>query len=170
MRIVNEKYLSLIWNWDDLEENALVTKYQTNLERLLYAIHDRIEQGQSPPADDLRQLAGELQTTGEKLQESADNCLAAAQTVYAYAGSSEDDRNKRQQFFEQLPSHIGKPVVLKQTSAEELEGKQLTLRQIRGIKAVLEDEGGLWEALIDFLVPVLDLEDDNGQSAGVNGA
>ena len=155
MRIVNEKHLALVWNWDETEKAGLEHKYRTNLERLLYAIQQRVDANEMPPVQDLRDLAVELQQAGELLQQCMQNCYDAATTVYAMAATTPEEREKRREFLNQIMEHVGKPVVLKQTSVAEIEGKQLILEEIRGIKAILRDEAGLWEALVDFLVPVL---------------
>ena len=154
MRIVNEKHLALVWNWDEHERNGLLRKYQTNLERLVVAVQQRVEKGETPPSQDLRDLANELQQAGEALAESMQNCYEAARSVYALSGSTPEDREGRRQLLEKLKTHAGKLVMLKQTSVPQLEDRQLVLQEIRGIKAILRDEDTLWEALADFLVPV----------------
>ncbi len=156
MRIVNEKYLSLVWNWDEYEKNGIVTKYQGNLDRLVDALEKRVEAGKYPAEEDVRRLAGELQEAGELLEQSTQRCLTAAGRIYEFAARTSEDRAERAQRFEQLRNHIGKPVILSQTSAPELEGKQLILEDVNGVKGILRDGDDLWEALIDFLVPVLD--------------
>jgi hypothetical protein len=154
MRIVNEKYLALIWNWDEAERGNLEHKYQTNLERLAYAIQERLEAGTPPPPEALRDLAAELQEAGELLEQSAQNCFAVARSIYAAAAPSEAERSERMASVEAVENHVGKPVVLSQTSAPELQGRQLILHEVRGTKAVLRDGDSYWEALIDFVVPV----------------
>ncbi|OPZ26701.1 MAG: hypothetical protein BWZ02_01916 [Lentisphaerae bacterium ADurb.BinA184] len=155
MRIVNEKHLALVWNWDETEKGGLERKYRSHLEQLLFAIQDRIDRNRQPAVQDLRDLANELQQAGETLQECMQNCYDAAATVYALAAPTPEERERRREFLRQIGEHVGKPVVLKQTSVAEVEGKPLTLEEIRGIKGILRDEAGLWEALVDFLVPVL---------------
>lgn len=155
MRIVNEKYLSLIWNWDESEKSNLEHKFQTNLERLVYAIQEQMERGNAPSPDALKRLAGELQEAGELLQQSAENCLAVARNIYASTGDSAASPEKIQS----MQAHIGKPVILSQTSAPEIEGRQVILHEIRGIKAILKDGDNYWEALIDFVVPVEDIQE-----------
>lgn len=154
MRIVNEKYLALIWNWDESEKGNLEHKFQTNLERLVYAIQERIEAGQPPPPDDLIDLANELQEAGELLRQSAENCFAVGRSVYASAAGSEAARARRLEAVEAVENHLGKHVILSQTSAPEIEGRPLILHEIRGIKAILRDGDNFWEALVDFVVPV----------------
>ncbi len=156
MRIVNEKYLALIWNWDDLEREHLEYKYQTNLERLAYAIQERLESGQAPPATTLQELARELQEAGEKLQQSAENCLAVARSIYATAADGDEQRSARMEAIQRVEAHLGRPVILTQTSVPEIEGRPLLLHEIRGIKAILRDNDSFWEALVDFVVPVED--------------
>lgn len=158
MRIVNEKQLGLVWNWDEQERKALAQKYQANLERLIYAVHERVDAGKGPAPEDLRALAGELQQAGEMLAESMQNCFDAATTIYTMAGSTPAERQERGQFLAQIQAHKGQTVILRQTSVPELEGKQLRLDELRGIKGILRDGDDRWEALVDFLVPVLDDE------------
>lgn len=155
MRILNEKHLSLIWSWDDIEKNELVVKYQTNLDRLVAAIQDRINRNENPPPEDLKDLAAELQQAGEMLQQSMQNCLNAAQTLYSLAGATTAEQAERRKFIERMKKHIGKPVVLKQTNVESIRGKQLILEDIRGIKGILRDGDQVWEAMVDYLVPVI---------------
>ncbi|MDT8390050.1 MAG: hypothetical protein RRC34_06035 [Lentisphaeria bacterium] len=154
MRIVNEKYLALIWNWDDSEKGNLQHKFQTNLERLVYAVQERMETGDAPSPEALRSLAEELQEAGELLQQSAENCLAVARVMYTSTGDFAANPDKLQS----IEAHIGKPVILSQTSAPEIEGRQLILHEIRGIKAILKDGDSFWEALIDFVVPVEEIQ------------
>jgi hypothetical protein len=154
MRIINEKHLALVWNWDEQEKNGLIRRYQTNLERLVYAIQQRVAADDSPASQDLRDLADELQEAGEALSESMQNCYEAARTVYVLSGKTPEERDARHKLLTRLHDHLGKPVRLKQTSVSELEGRELILEELRGIKAILRGEGGLWEALADFLVPV----------------
>lgn len=156
MRIVNEKYLSLVWSWDEYEKNGLATKYQANLDRLVDALEKRIAAGQPPAEDDVRRLAGELQEAGELLEQSMRRCLDAAGHIYEFAGRTPEDRAERAERFEQLRNHVGKPVVLTQSSAPELVGKHLILEEVNGIKGILRHGDDLWEALTDFLVPVLE--------------
>jgi hypothetical protein len=153
MRIVNEKYLDLVWSWDEYEKKSLQTRYQANLERLVAAIRRRVQGGTAPPPEDLRALAAELQEAGEALQQSVLNCYDAARNVYLMAAATPEEREVRCQQFEDLAAHIGKGVRLTQTSAPELEDKTLILEEIQGIKGVLRDGDSLWEAMIDFLVP-----------------
>ncbi len=155
MRILNEKHLSLIWSWDDIEKNELAVKYQTNLERLVSAIQDRIGRNEAPPPEDLKDLAAELQQAGELLHQSMQNSFSAAQTLHALAGATPAEQADRRKFIERMKKHIGKPVVLKQTSVDAIRGKQLILEEIRGIKGILRDGDQMWEAMIDVLVPVI---------------
>jgi len=168
MRIVNEKHLALVWSWDEQERSGLLRKYQTNLERLVYAIQQRVEKGEGPPEQDLRDLSSELQQVGEALSESMQNCFEAARSVYVLSGATPEERNARRRLLEDLRAHIGKPVILRQTSIPELEGRQLVLEELRGTKAILRDGDGLWEALADFLVPVTPDQDSSG-AAGPEG-
>ena len=156
MRIVNEKYLSLVWNWDKQEKNGLETVYETNIQRLVEALRKRAAKDQLPAEEDIRALASELQQAGETLEQCMNNCLSAAQEIYSLAAATNQERRKRTEMIEQLHRHIGKPVILTQTSVPALEGKQLILDDIHGIKGILRDGDDLWEALVDFLAPVLD--------------
>ncbi|MCF7854972.1 MAG: hypothetical protein K9N51_09255 [Candidatus Pacebacteria bacterium] len=161
MRIVNEKYLSLVWSWDTYEKNGLQTVYDANIRRLVEALRKRAETDQLPEEEDIRALASELQQAGELLEQSMNNCLNAAQEVYSFAAADNKERRKRAEMIEQLHEHIGKPVILTQTSVPDLEGKQLILEDVHGIKAILRDGDDLWEALVDFLSPVLDYKPSN---------
>lgn len=154
MRIVNEKYLALIWNWDESEKSNIQHKFQTNLERLVYAIQEQIDKGKAPSPDALKSLAAELQEAGELLRQSSENCLAVARNIYSSTGDPAVSPEKLQS----IEDHIGKPVILSQTSVPEIEGRQLILHEIRGIKAVLRDTDNYWEALVDFVVPVEDIQ------------
>ena len=160
MRIVNEKYLALIWNWDESEKSNIQHKYQTNLERLVYAIQERIEKGESPPPEALKSLAGELQEAGELLRQSAENCFAVARNIYSSTG----DPAATPEAIYSIEDHVGQPVILSQTSVPEIEGRQLILHDVRGIKAVLRDGDSYWEALVDFVVPVKEIQ--KGISSG----
>ncbi len=155
MRIVNEKHLSLLWSWDDYDKDILVRKYQDNLEQLVRAVVKRVNEGKAPAADDIRALAVELQEAGEILHQSVLNCFEAARAVYEQSGETDAEREQRHELFETLNNHIGKPVILSQTSIPELEGKHLILEEIQGVKGILRDGDNLWEAMVDFLVPVL---------------
>lgn len=156
MRIVNEKYLALIWNWDEAERGNLEHRYQANLERLVYAIQERLEAGQPPPPQALKDLADDLQEAGELLAQSAQNCFAVARSIYASSAGSDEQRARQLEKIEEVEGHIGKPVILAQTSVPEIEGRQLILHEVRGLKAILRDGDSFWEALVDFVVPVED--------------
>ncbi len=158
MRIINEKHLALVWNWDENERNELAVRYQTNLERLLTAIQERVNRNTPPPPDDLKELAGEIQQAGEALQQSMNSCLDAARTLYAMAAITPEERQVRKATIERIRAHVGKYVVFKQTDAPELRGRQLLLEEVRGIKAILRDGDKRWEALVDQLIPVLRYE------------
>ncbi len=158
MRILNEKYLSLVWSWDDVEKNGLALKYGTNLERLLFAIQERFNHGEPPPPEDLKELAGELQQAGELLSQSMQNCFEAGRALYGLAAPTPAAQNERKDLIARLKNHIGKPVILKQTHIAEIRGKVMILEEIRGIKAIVRDGEQRWESLIDFLVPVLRVE------------
>ncbi|MFA4945782.1 MAG: hypothetical protein WC789_13925 [Lentisphaeria bacterium] len=161
MRILNEKHLALIWSWDDLERNELSLKYLANIERLVAVIEERISRNEMPPPEDLKDLALELQQAGELLQQCSSNCLNGAQKFYALAGLTTAEQTERRKFIERIKKHVGKPVVLKQTSVDAIRGKQLILEEVRGIKGVLRDGNELWEAMVDFLVPVLSMTPTN---------
>ncbi len=154
MRIVNEKYLALIWNWNEAEKGNLEHKYQTNLERLAYAIQERLDAGQAPSPEALKELAAELQEAGELLRQSAENCYAVARSVYASAAGDDVERAQCLEKMAAVERHVGKPVVLSQASDGEIVGRQLILCDVRGTKAILRDGDSFWEALIDFVVPV----------------
>ena len=156
MRIVNEKYLALIWNWDESERANLEHKYQTNLERLVFAVQEKLEGGHPPPADAMIDLANELQEAGELLRQSAENCFAVGRSIYGASAGSDTARAQRMEKLEAVERHVGRQVVLSQTSAPEIEGRTLVLHEVRGIKAVLRDGDNFWEALVDFVVPVED--------------
>ena len=158
MRILNEKHLHHVWTWNDREREELTTRFQTNIELLLAAIFARLKDNDKPSAKDLKDLAVELQQAGEQLQQSMENCFEAAQTLYVLAAPTPEEQEKRKHALQQLAGHIGQPVVLRQTSVAELKGKQLLLEQIRGIKGVLRDGDQYWDALLDYLVPILRYE------------
>lgn len=151
MRIVNEKYLALIWNWNEAERGNIQHKFQTNLERLVYALQEQIDKGQAPAPEALKDLAAELQEAGELLQESSENCFVVARNIYASAFDADDPSRSRML---SVDEHIGKHVVLSQTSVPEIEGRQLILHEVRGTKAILRDGDNYWEALVDFVIPV----------------
>lgn len=154
MHIVNEKDLNVLWGWDEQEEKGLSARYEENIERLMGVMKTRLAQGQIPPPEDLKALALELQSAGDSLSQYAENCFEAARFVYAIADKDPENREKRQQTFAALQDQIGGNVVLKQSSVPQIAGKHLTLEDIQGIKGILSDGENLWEALIDFLVPV----------------
>ncbi len=158
MRIINEKHLALVWNWDENERNELAVRYQTNLERLLTAIQERVNRNTPPPPDDLKELAGELQQAGESLQQAMESCFDSARALYAMAALTPEEREARKSLMERIRMHVGKNVVLKQTDAPELRGLQLTLEEVRGIKAMLRSGDKRWEALVDQLIPVIRYE------------
>ena len=154
MHIVNEKDLNVLWGWDDQEEQGLTTRYQANLERLLEVLRARVESPNAPESEDLTALAMELQEAADRLSECAENCFEAARYMYALAADDTAERAKRREAFDALLEHVGGKVVLKQSSVPQIAGKQLTLDDIRGIRGILSDGENLWEALVDFLVPV----------------
>ena len=153
MRIVNEKYLSLIWSWDKSEREGLERRFQTNLERLVYAIQERLEAGTPPAPEDMKELGGELQDAGEILRQGSENCLAAARSIYAAAAGDDRKRAERMQRIEKIESLVGKHVKLTQASVPEIADRPMILHEVNGIKAILRDGDNYWEALVDFLAP-----------------
>jgi len=156
VRILDERTLTVVWNWGADEERNLRTSYEANLRRLLAMVDERRNEGKPVPVEDLKVLTKEVQQAAETLNECALNCFVLAQLVYAQCADTAEKRQEREEWLQQLDSYIGRPVILTQTSIDELQGKQVTLEAVLGTKAVVRYGEERWETPIDRVAVVLE--------------
>ena len=154
MRIINEKHLALVWSWDENERNELAVRYQTNIERLLTALQERVNRNSPPPPEDMKELAYELQQAGEALQQGMQSCMDAARQLYGMAGNTAEERQERKDLIGRIRDHVGKYVIILHTDNPELRGRQFLLEETRGIRAILKDGDRRVDVLLDQLIPV----------------
>lgn len=149
MRILDEKNLSVIWSWGQLERDELATRFQANLDKLLHSVHKWVQQENRVSGADLQGLAEELQDAADTLEACTARCYTMSRALNSLAEDDAATRKKRMQHLEALNAAIGKPVVLTRTSIEELRGKTLILERIKGTKAIVRDGDDYWETPVE---------------------
>ena len=153
MHIVDQKDLNIIWSWDEQEKSALDERFGERVNRLVDVIEAQLDARESPPPEDLKEVAGELQAAGEVLSRLSRKCLSNAQKIYTDAAADDEERQKRAENLKKIRQHVGEYVMLSQSSDPEIAGKLLKLERIQGIYGILRDGDNVYQALIDFLVP-----------------
>ena len=154
MRIKRETDKKVLWYWEDDDRDGLLKRFRSDLSDLMAMVEARMR-GPSPlPRDELTRLAQELQDAGETLREAMSNCFATAGFLHLSAAGSAEERRRRARHLSRLRGAVGKLVALRRTSVPELQGRQVLLEEIRGLKAIVRLGKDRWATPTDRVVPV----------------
>ncbi len=152
MQILDERKLSVLWEWGDSERKLFTVKFKTNLLRCLKTINRRMAGGQPFGNDELDALAEEFRDAGDLLEESSWNCAALACALMSLAGGDETLGQSSTPSAKRLASAVGKEVVLTQTTIDDLKGQPVILEQINGNRALIRHKDDYWETAVDRLM------------------